>query len=168
MPRCLPLSLLVCVMIALPTTHIAHAGLTTRAQEATAVANCQGALPAYEGAIRKRPLAVQNEGGSAAFVTCAFAVTERPKLARLWFNAINGSAVAISCTAVSGATGAAAYASKTVTAPANGSRVDITWLPTDFGTSGAFATRFVSMSCALPAGAGIIDSHVVFDEDVGD
>ena len=32
---------------------------------------CQAALPAYEGLIRKRPMAIQNEGVSTAFVTCA-------------------------------------------------------------------------------------------------
>jgi hypothetical protein len=39
---------------------------------ANAVSMCNGALPAYEGALRKRPLAIANEGTSSAFVTCSF------------------------------------------------------------------------------------------------
>lgn len=39
---------------------------------ANAVNMCNGALPSYEGALRKRPLAIANEGTSNAFVTCSF------------------------------------------------------------------------------------------------
>lgn len=39
---------------------------------------CQGALPAFETAIRKRPLAVQNEGDSTTFVTCSFTAQGGP------------------------------------------------------------------------------------------
>ena len=39
---------------------------------AQATAICQGALPAFETQIRKRPLALQNEGEANAFVTCSF------------------------------------------------------------------------------------------------
>ncbi len=35
-----------------------------------AASSCQGALPVYESLLRKRPLAVANEGSSATFVTC--------------------------------------------------------------------------------------------------
>ena len=33
-------------------------------------ANCQSALPVFDGNIRKRPAAVANEGTATAFVTC--------------------------------------------------------------------------------------------------
>lgn len=36
-----------------------------------ASAHCQAALPVFDGLIRKRPLAVVNEGQAGAFVTCA-------------------------------------------------------------------------------------------------
>lgn len=48
-----------------------------RTQLQTPVNNCQGALPSYEGRIRKRPLALANEGDSAAFVTCALSSEEQ-------------------------------------------------------------------------------------------
>jgi len=36
-----------------------------------AVDICQGSLPSFEGALRKRPLAIANEGTSTAFVSCS-------------------------------------------------------------------------------------------------
>ncbi len=50
----------------------AQAVTQNRRFQANATSYCQAALPAFEGAIRKRPLAVQNEGTTNAFVTCSF------------------------------------------------------------------------------------------------
>lgn len=36
-----------------------------------AVDICQGSLPSFEGALRKRPLAIANEGTTSAFVSCS-------------------------------------------------------------------------------------------------
>ncbi len=38
----------------------------------TAPKNCQPALPLDDAAVRKKPLAVQNEGIATAFITCSF------------------------------------------------------------------------------------------------
>lgn len=38
-------------------------------QNATGV--CQPSLPAYDGTIRKRPLAIANEGGTSAYISCS-------------------------------------------------------------------------------------------------
>jgi hypothetical protein len=50
-------------------THAAEVEVSTFSH---AAANCQSALPVYDGVIRKRPKAVANEGTTDAFVTCAF------------------------------------------------------------------------------------------------
>ncbi|HST45355.1 MAG TPA: hypothetical protein VLK29_09045, partial [Luteimonas sp.] len=46
---------------------------TARAEEyrQNATGLCQAALPAYDGLIRKRPVAIRNEGDAAAFVSCS-------------------------------------------------------------------------------------------------
>lgn len=62
------------ILVALAVLVVAPADagtVTERTQLQTPVNNCQGALPSYEGKIRKRPLALANEGDSAAFITCA-------------------------------------------------------------------------------------------------
>ena len=50
----------------------ARAGSTVQ----NAVGNCNGALPGFEGALRKRPLAIANEGTSSAFVSCTLPVNQ--------------------------------------------------------------------------------------------
>ena len=49
-----------------------EAAAQTTAPTAAAVDRCQPALPTFDGSIRKRPKAVQNEGTSIAFITCGF------------------------------------------------------------------------------------------------
>ena len=40
-------------------------------QQSSGAGVCAAALPAFEGLVRKRPRAIQNEGSTNAFVTCA-------------------------------------------------------------------------------------------------
>lgn len=73
----------------------------------SAVNNCQGALPSFEGALRKRPLGMANEGTSLAFLSCAAlassgsADVEVYEVAALFIN--RGSSTAtVNCTLVQG------------------------------------------------------------------
>ena len=45
-----------------------HATPARASHWSNAVDTCQGSLPSFEGALRKRPLAIVNEGTSNAFV----------------------------------------------------------------------------------------------------
>lgn len=59
------------------TLALGAAGMSCPAAQAGSVASnaadaCNGALPGFEGALRKRPLGIANEGASSAFVTCSF------------------------------------------------------------------------------------------------
>ena len=40
-------------------------------QQSSGAGICAAALPAFEGLVRKRPRAIQNEGAGTAFVSCA-------------------------------------------------------------------------------------------------
>lgn len=62
------LGLAALAVIVLPLSE-AHA-----IESANATAFCQGALPAFDTEIRKRPLAVRNEGDAGAFVSCSIPV----------------------------------------------------------------------------------------------
>lgn len=44
------------------------------------VESCQGALPHYDNALRKRPLGITNEGSSTVFVTCSMANVDKPPI----------------------------------------------------------------------------------------
>lgn len=136
---------------------------------------CQGALPAFETAIRKRPLAVQNEGASTAFVTCSFtsqgsqiAGGLNPATAAIFFTSQTGDDVTINCTGVSGRQNSPnEYIPKSVVV--GGATGAIEWLAADFsGAPARFPSGLFSVSCSLPPGAAILDTRVVFFEEIGD
>jgi len=137
---------------------------------------CQGALPSFDTAIRKRPLAVQNESASTVFVTCAFlsqgalgASTNNPTQVTLWFNTNSGADTVINCTGVSGFhTSPNQFIVKAITAPASGARTVAFWNAADFdGAPANFPSGAFSVSCSLPAGAAIDDVRVSYEEEIG-
>lgn len=132
-----------------------------------ATAICQGALPSFEGSIRKRPLAVQNEGTANAFVTCSFLTQyDRANQAAVsYFGAFfsNSASVArtVACTGVAGYnTGPTIqYVSKSVTvAPGGLLQTELLFSIADNGNTGYVPV--VSMSCNIPPGVGINDTYV--------
>lgn len=130
---------------------------------------CQAALPAFEGHIRKRPLAIQNEGNATAFVTCAFRsqvyATELQAFT-LAFASFDGATHSVSCTGITGYnSGTNQYVVKTATVPATGQSA-LSWIPADFG--GAFNYNLLSVSCSLQPGVGINQTIVNLREDVGE
>lgn len=141
---------------------------TIHANSAQPTARCQGALPAFETAIRKRPLAVQNEGTIATYVTCSFefdayeAVDNSALLVDAYFVNNTEADVTVACTAVTGyAGGDNEYVSGSITIPAGGTmdEANLFWYADDF-EGGGMATGLVSISCRLPQGAGVADTYV--------
>lgn len=62
-------SVLAAATAGVASTASAATALREKVSNATGV--CQAALPAFDGLVRKRPLAVQNESTGHAFVTCS-------------------------------------------------------------------------------------------------
>ncbi|MGY0612066.1 MULTISPECIES: hypothetical protein [unclassified Luteimonas] len=118
---------------------------------------CTGALPTYEGALRKRPKAIANEGASIAFVTCSAvwddANPSNPfKVAASVTN--RGTAAAtLSCTFVNGNEFYGSVSTPaTISVPAGGFSV-IGWDPVLPATQFPFSAA--SISCALRPGMEI-------------
>ena len=166
----LPLAMAAAMLVAAP----AFAGTPTQTRDLAFQSNatgvCQAALPAFEGLVRKRPMAVQNEGTSTAFVTCSPVSLQGEQSATgghgIWLVNNNASAVTVNCTAVSGARDGVADLSLTrsVTIAANDDSF-IYWTPAD----GFDATNFdsFSTSCALAPGVGITTVYTNQILDVG-
>jgi hypothetical protein len=139
-------------------------------QNATGV--CQSALPVFDGQIRKRPLAVQNEGTASAFVSCAFmspaAGGAGVDQIRLYADNNTGSPVDITCTLVSGVShnGVPRYFPKTITMPANSGLNEFLWTAADNGGVN-FNDIALSASCNLPVGTGLSLSEIYYTVDVG-
>lgn len=148
----------------------AHAVSRTRFVSANAASFCQTALPVFDGDVRKRPLAVQNEGASNAFLTCSFR-GQGEDLDYVAVFAVNNTdaAVSLTCTAVTGAvTTPNQYKPKTITIPASGIQ-DVNWQGSDFGAprSTIPGLGLFNVSCNLPPGVGIARAIIKFTEDVG-
>jgi len=134
-------------------------------------ANCQPALPVFDGNIRKRPKAVANEGTSNAFVTCDFETTRNVANKVLQVGMIlvnrNAGSVTISCTLVDGIQDISFSPSivKSVTIAGGASvRGDIGWSAADNG--GANYT-FPAVSCNLLPGTEIGGVLRAYLDEVG-
>jgi len=120
------------------------------------VGNCQPATPSQITQIRRRPLAVINEGSQIEFATCAFE-TEEVSLNVVGFNTrltnLSEVTVTVNCSGVVGDEAAnAQYFPKTlVLAP--GASGTLSWSAADNG--GLLFTKSVALSCALPPFVGL-------------
>lgn len=69
-----------------------------------AVEHCQAAMPAYDGALRKRPTAIANEGTAPVFLSCGMAVATSGRTSRtaieVSFGNFSGAPADVSCTLV--------------------------------------------------------------------
>jgi len=149
----------------------AKAALASRSLAANASGTCQSALPVYDVNIRKRPRAIQNEGDSAAFVTCSYysqgldiQSTSNPSSLRVYASVVDGVEDSLTCTLVMGnGDGPSTYIVKTISLAATGELAVIWWDSTDFPNpppSGLF-----SISCNLTPGVGIRYSVIRFKEE---
>jgi len=116
-----------------------------------AVGNCQAAMPAYEGQIRKRPLALVNESDQPAFVTCALTTEEVSLNVQSFRTTVRNQSnvpVTITCTAVVGEdTTSAEYVVKSIDLAPLGSGT-LSWTGLDAG--GLVLADSVALSCKLP------------------
>lgn len=154
--------LLAACAAALPLAAQAQARSIIQSQVMLSADNCQAALPAFDGNIRKRPMAMQNEGASAAFITCAF--KGLPWDPRTVGNDVLGVAlstqtaqtVSVTCTLANGTRAAdAGYVTKTKTVYPGIANL-LLWTPPEFGFSYGTGLDFAAMSCSLPPGASIL------------
>lgn len=128
-------------------------------QEVGGSGACQPALPAYEGVIRKRPLAIQNEGNSSAYITCAPHHTTEGDNWSLRVNFVNSSNAAktVNCTIVSrNGSSAPEYATRSVSVPASGTANFTVYDADNLSTFGLVRAT----SCLLPPGTGIATLEV--------
>ena len=146
----------------------APAGAATieRTEIMMAVSACQSALPVFYGVIRKRPLAVQNEGSAGAFITCGlegvfYAAPHNSYVGIGLLN--NGSAtVTVNCTLVDGGSGFSnpEYLPDSATI-SPGAMQTISWYPEGEGFI------YPAISCSLPPGTGITYVSRRFHEEIG-
>lgn len=134
--------------------------------------NCNGALPSFEGALRKRPQAIRNEGGSNAFVTCSI-----PRSAfddgftRVGAYFTNGSETeqTINCTLVDGwALAETGFYPRSLVLTA-GDTDFLVWEGVEFELENGKFSSWINFSCNLPVSTeiNIVGGLFGFENGVG-
>lgn len=136
-----------------------------------AVGICQGALPSFEGRLRKRPLAIANEGTSNAFLSCTLPLDQTTVQANtvVAVGLVNRSdaLVAVACTFVDGTVpellgGVAPTLYPKNIAIAAGEGASLLWNASEYELE-AFS-KIASVSCSLPPGVEIAGMATAFTE----
>lgn len=135
-------------------------------------ASCQAALPVFDGNIRKRPMALANEGTGNAFVTCDTDTmdnfnSEKFKTVGIYFTNRSAASVTVSCTLVTGLTPFVPIVSFPKTSPTipSGGNSAVVW--TASGDNSDVNFGYPAVSCNLPAGVEINVTRFVYVENVG-
>ena len=144
----------------------------TREEYILPVNVCQGALPSYEGAFRKRPRGIRNEGSGDAFISCALLARAGSvaKHTNINIKFYNSSAVArtISCTLVDGGgIGGSAPAPINIVKSGNmpaGNAAFLSWSTSDNGGDNYYVPAF---SCLIPPGVEINNVNDTYREEIG-
>jgi hypothetical protein len=158
-----------CLVAGLGMNGQASAVTVTRNYLSHGTANCQSALPVFDGNIRKRPMALANEGTATAFVTCDVesinnSATGFTAAGVFFTNRAGTAGVTVNCSLVDGAFAATGTFPKASPAIAVGSSSAITWSTADNSGANFMAP---AISCALPPGVDISLVQFVYPEDVG-
>lgn len=130
--------------------------------QANSTAFCQSALPVFDTNMRKRPLAIVNEGDTDAFVTCNYPVDiSTAGVTEVDAYIANHTAITkdVNCTLVDGYdNGTVTYIPKTTRSYDDGSYHDVDFTASDNGGNNYGGT--VGISCDLPAGIGLADQYI--------
>lgn len=159
--------------LAIGSAMTSHAGAATAVRDhwSHGTANCQAALPVFDGNIRKRPLAFANEGATHAFVTCdtdnfSIPVEGSFTLVGMYFSNDGADDAAITCTLVDIlANGTHYFPESTGSIPPGGNSF-ILWSPSSYYDDGQLF-RAPAISCNLPPQTRINFVEYAYREDIG-
>lgn len=150
----------------------AHAATIPREEVRMSADVCQPALPAFDASFRKRPLAMQNEGTSTAYITCAFGGgfngIPSAKTLTVGFTNITTTAKTVDCTLVDAHAGVQnpTYLPKSINVPPAGAPVTLLiWSYT--ADNGGVRFTYPAASCAVPPGIGVAVTNHTYDEEIG-
>ena len=146
----------------------ANADTATKRYYQNATGICQASLPSFEGAIRKRPTAVANEGASSAFVSCSAptsseASTGITQVSIVLYNR-TASAIPVTCTFVHSFQAGGTLVPKSISVPAN-SRAFLNFTTADVGNPASLA--FANFNCALEPGTDVGYVYYNYTYEIG-
>lgn len=153
------------------TAFAPEASAISRLELTNATGACQGALPNFEGHLRKRPTGIVNQGTSNAFVSCSTTQNwNNPAPAEIFgvvLTNTTGAPLTVDCTLSAGVNYIGFMAPtlfpKSFEVPA-GETEEFQWNAEDDNGGMAFPAS-LNVSCNLPAGAelGSVYYHIAED-----
>ncbi len=171
--RLAPASAVLCAAaLAMPVP--AGAVIVGRSFAQTGTGACQPALPVYAGVIRARPLAIQNEATTSAYLNCSLQGTHLGPagsgraVKQIFVGLINNTTadVDVTCSTIDGlAKITPAFISSKTTTVLAGSWKELTWVAAD--NNGVNFLFNANMQCLLPPGIGVSYLVSIYDEDIG-
>lgn len=171
--RAAPASALLCAAARAMSAPVSAGTLVNRSFAQTGTGACQPALPVYAGVIRARPLAIQNEATTSAYLNCALVGTHLgptggQEMTDVYVGVINNTAadVAVTCSTIDGIAKVTTpfVSSKTVTVGA-GTSAELHWNAAD--NNGHNYLFNANMQCLLPPGIGVSYLVSFYQEDIG-
>lgn len=148
----------------------ASAATVTRDHLTHGPANCQSALPVFDGNIRKRPMGIGNEGSGSAFITCGIDDISNTgpgftAIAVYLRNRAAADGVTVNCTLANGIFSNPQLLTKTSDPIAAGTVVLIAWTAAGDNEDEPFGAP--GLSCNLPPGVDISAVQNIREEEVG-
>ncbi len=143
----------------------AAAAVASRTESLKPLNACHGALPSFEGAMRKRPRGFINEGAQTAFLSCGFpaeAGADRTTEILVAFRNEGSDTQTVNCTAVDERV-VPIFSTKTISIAAGGTEF-LRWSAAD---NEGFNFRSPAVSCSLPSGMLLSLVYRKYSEDVG-
>ncbi|MEN1928882.1 hypothetical protein WCE37_07775 [Luteimonas sp. MJ250] len=143
-----------CVFVSLLLQPVDASAATTRTINVSATGICDAPLPHFNVNLRRRPVAVQNQGAQPVFVSCTLATDDYGQsttgAVRVTFKS-SGDAASVSCTMVSGTRDAQVFYVGAEQAIPAGGRASVAWQQINkWSTSGTY-----SFNCHLPPGVAM-------------
>lgn len=133
-----------------------------REELAMSAETCQAALPAFDGNVRKRPLALMNEGSGSAFVTCGFTGAgegEAPATLAVRVYLVNTDSAyhTVTCTLVDGGPtlSGSLYVPRALAVPPDGAPHELAWIINDAPATLGPGFYYPVVSCGLEPRTGI-------------
>lgn len=168
MTRCL-VALPALLAVALVSTHAHAQNSAQRLSYQNGGNACTGALPTYEGALRKRPTAIANQGSDFAFVTCSaegdYLRSTTPTTVVIRVTNRNANSVDLSCTFINGDAQYGTIFIPQTKSLLPGIDVQMAWNPVPPAAN--FEKHTVSVSCALPPNVELNSFANKFSESIG-
>ena len=130
---------------------------------------CTGALPTFEGSLRKRPKAIGNEGTTTAFVTCSAVAndlsSEKPQQVFASFTNNTSISVNVNCSLINGDAFYGSIATPQTMSLPPGTLTYMEWSPVS--PAPTLPNYSANISCALPPGVELDIFGQVINEDIG-